>query len=241
MRIKNGPTIADRIDAALTEVDNDPAFQLTYIDEFIQDYSRANGLDWHTGYAENKQVKARFEAVLRVAIPENKKKFQKKVEAGKWVHLNGTKLAGRKAAIWNRGRKICAPSKSYKPVDGMSYPAIEELNVLAHSLVDGSGPNIESNWLDAGLVKPNAKGDSPLSIAAKYQKKARKLFIDEKTRDLNAIYDRDQQIKEQTQQILYLESDDYRNKLAERLLSDGSFVTKIMDAFKSSAYAVIES
>jgi hypothetical protein len=176
----------DAIGDFLRWVDDQAEFGET-LDDAIYEYSRANGLMWHLGNAENRSVTSQSQARVRVALPAiaesapGKGDGRPEIEAGEFAHLTGTKLfptEGKKASTWCEG--VTPRPRKTPPVDGRSFPPI--LSLIAKA--NGVG--------DKQLTK-----DNPFIIdLAKMPMRRRDMIIREKTRDYTILAMKNSDIEE---------------------------------------------
>jgi hypothetical protein len=156
--------------------------------EYINEYSRANGLLWHLGHAEHKSALAQLHARMRVYIPRDESILQAEVTAGEFVALNGVKIFSEFKGPWNKGMET-RPTPPGAFVDGMSHPAIITLITTAKAVGD------------TAILTVNPKtGKSEIMDIARMNIKERGLMIANKVRDYGTI-----QIKEAEKEELVVE------------------------------------
>lgn len=165
----------DHVGAALRAAVSKPKNWTRNDRQYINEYSRANGLLWHVGYAEHKSALSQLHARMRVHIERNESELQAEVPAGEFVELNGTKITSEIRAPWNRGVAL-RPAPAGVFVDGMAHPAILGLIDAANDVGD------------TAILRKDAKtGKSEIMIIARLGIKERNLIIANKMRDYSTI------------------------------------------------------
>jgi hypothetical protein len=178
---RRAPDRSDAVGDALRIAASKPPNWKRNLVQFVNEYSREQGLLWHLGHAENMSAVSQMQARMRVHIPRDESKLQREVTPGDFEYINGTKLfattrsEGTKCPNWCLGRATLPLDDKYV-VTGMEHPRIillaEEANRVG----------------DLALTKMDRrKSVSDLSVIARSPIRARERFITNKLNDYARI------------------------------------------------------